>query len=607
MAPRNDMTVTIGAEGNLIDVLSRAQTQVKQFDNQVKRSGSVVQAYGAQHSEMTKKFKFFRGAAQQLGFQIGDYAVQVANGTSKMQAFGQQGAQMLGVFGPIGALLGAGVAIFSAIAVAAEKSAAGTDKATEAFQRLSNAFDDLESVDVEAITKGMTQPASKAIEKYSALLDLIRSVAEEQRASALAQTLEKISPADQMEKLAARAREAGRIVSELTKQGITTGAQYQRASELQESLSRELFAELVTRKTILSIQGKTRQEAAESLTSAIQSIESSGLMTQELRRQLKTFAEQQGLIGAMRDEISDAAAQYKKLGTTVLSAAEAQLMLNKGILPPQAAADLVNLEAGYRRVKKEISAAADEAVRLGKTTLSAVEARYMLNRGILPPGAEEDFKKTDAAYDAIRARIEANSKAVKSMGGAIKEVTASVAPELDPIASRMQQIGNTIANSFGNAFMSLVDGTMTAKEAFKSMAASIIKELYQIFVVKKITGFISGLFNAGQVSGPAMPLGTGLVRPVARPPGLYTGGTATGMRPHIVGEKGPELFIPGRTGQVVANDKIGGGGVTVIQNNTFGAGVSRAEINAMMPKMIETTKAAVFDAQRRSVGGRGYA
>ena len=98
----------------------------------------------------------------------------------------------------------------------------------------------------------------------------------------------------------------------------------------------------------------------------------------------------------------------------------------------------------------------------------------MLNRGILPPGAEEDFKKTDAAYDAIRARIEASSKAVKSMGGAIKEVTASVAPELDPIASRMQQIGNTIANSFGNAFMSLVDGTMTAKEAFKSLAASIL-------------------------------------------------------------------------------------------------------------------------------------
>ena len=79
------------------------------------------------------------------------------------------------------------------------------------------------------------------------------------------------------------------------------------------------------------------------------------------------------------------------------------------------------------------------------------------------------------------------------------------------------------------------------------------------------------------------------------------------MRPHIVGEKGPELFIPGRTGQVVANDKIGGGGVTVNQNISFGAGVSRAEINAMLPKIVETTKAAVFDAQRRSVTGRGYA
>ena len=74
---------------------------------------------------------------------------------------------------------------------------------------------------------------------------------------------------------------------------------------------------------------------------------------------------------------------------------------------------------------------------------------------------------------------------------------------------------------------------------------------------------------------------------------------------YMVGEHGPEPFIPAQNGRIlsVAQSQAamsgGGGGVTVIQNNTFGNGVNRAEINAMMPKMVEASKAAVLDAKRR--------
>jgi phage-related minor tail protein len=35
----------------------------------------------------------------------------------------------------------------------------------------------------------------------------------------------------------------------------------------------------------------------------------------------------------------------------------------------------------------------------------------------------------------------------------------------------------------------------------------------------------------------------------------------------MVGERGPELFVPGRSGTIVANDKMGGGGgVNVVVN-----------------------------------------
>ena len=45
------------------------------------------------------------------------------------------------------------------------------------------------------------------------------------------------------------------------------------------------------------------------------------------------------------------------------------------------------------------------------------------------------------------------------------------------------------------------------------------------------------------------------------------GGTVMGNTPYLVGEKGPELFQPGRTGRIVQNDLLGGNSGGVINNN----------------------------------------
>ena len=49
--------------------------------------------------------------AQQAGYQIGDLAVQIQSGTNAAVALGQQGSQLLGFFGPYGAIAGAALAI----------------------------------------------------------------------------------------------------------------------------------------------------------------------------------------------------------------------------------------------------------------------------------------------------------------------------------------------------------------------------------------------------------------------------------------------------------------------------------------------------------------
>ena len=59
-------------------------------------------------------------------------------------------------------------------------------------------------------------------------------------------------------------------------------------------------------------------------------------------------------------------------------------------------------------------------------------------------------------------------------------------------AADLIALNKSIGSSMENAMMSMVDGTKSVKDAFKDMAREIIKELYRIYVVKKITGMITG-------------------------------------------------------------------------------------------------------------------
>jgi hypothetical protein len=73
---------------------------------------------------------------------------------------------------------------------------------------------------------------------------------------------------------------------------------------------------------------------------------------------------------------------------------------------------------------------------------------------------------------------------------------------------RQQQIdlANTIASSMGDAIMSMVDGTKSAEDAFKSMAAEIIKELYRVLVVQQMVNAAMGVFGYQQApSGSYVP------------------------------------------------------------------------------------------------------
>ena len=136
-----------------------------------------------------------------------------------------------------------------------------------------------------------------------------------------------------------------------------------------------------------------------------------------------------------------------------------------------------------------------------------------------------------------------------------------------------KNISGTIASEFTNAISSIIQGTKSMDEAFSDMLASIgqsfidmamqiIQEQIKMIIngmIMKALGIVTGGAGGGFGSGPSAPMiGTGT---------NYFGGGFTPMnffaeggRPpvgevSIVGERGPELFVPDQPGTVLSNQQ----------------------------------------------------
>ncbi|GIK98483.1 MAG: hypothetical protein BroJett029_26920 [Alphaproteobacteria bacterium] len=80
-------------------------------------------------------YRNFGSIVQQAGFQVGDFAVQVASGQGAVRAFVQQGTQLISMFGPWGAIIGAAGAVVGALAIGLFDLGEATDQASSAQER----------------------------------------------------------------------------------------------------------------------------------------------------------------------------------------------------------------------------------------------------------------------------------------------------------------------------------------------------------------------------------------------------------------------------------------------------------------------------------------
>jgi hypothetical protein len=94
---------------------SKIEADLNRVDDAAERVGQSLQETGRQADVAGNSMGRFNGIAGQLGFQMQDVAVQLQSGTSAFVVLGQQGSQIASAFGPGGAVVGAVIAVASAI------------------------------------------------------------------------------------------------------------------------------------------------------------------------------------------------------------------------------------------------------------------------------------------------------------------------------------------------------------------------------------------------------------------------------------------------------------------------------------------------------------
>jgi phage-related minor tail protein len=81
------------------------------------------------------------------------------------------------------------------------------------------------------------------------------------------------------------------------------------------------------------------------------------------------------------------------------------------------------------------------------------------------------------------------------------------------------------------------------------------------------------------------------------------GGPVSANSPYVVGERGPELFVPRASGSIVSNSNMnqGGGsaGSSINVNYNIAAGVTRSELAPILEQERRRLKAEIPDMVRR--------
>jgi DNA repair exonuclease SbcCD ATPase subunit len=523
----------------------------------------------------SKQLRQQRQGTQQLGMQFNDLATSISTGASPLQAFNQQLGQigfamsmMSGTAGKVGAFLAGpwGAAILVATMVlgplisglfdtgSAAEEAAKKAKDLEDAQR---ALAEAEGAVVSAQAR-IDEALGKNVNSYIVAQRVAISLANAEIASgkaALSAAQDRIEAAKASMMANAKMTATGRGLGPV---GVLVEG-FGRAREYFQDNEAEINDGI---KSLTALQTKLKGVQAKMLN--VQA----DIMTKKDPSSRKTG-------DSSSSKISEAQKEAEKMREAYAKEQQKAVLDFLSFTSKLGQADL----SGYQKDIAEIQQ------KFGAMGLDD-QARYaqQFNDAL----ASADIKQINKDYEDLQKTLdEGLLPAIAEMASKPTEAMTAISTRAEEMKTSFEAIGNAVSD----AFQGMLTGATSFKDGMKGIINSVISELWRLYVVQQIVGFVTKAI--GGITGVSLP-------------GRAVGGPVASNQPYMVGEKGPELFVPRGNGTIIPNHNMKGGAgagginITVDARGSSDPAAVRAQVQQ---GILEAAPAIIAAAEARTTRG----
>jgi hypothetical protein len=254
-------------------------------------------------------------------------------------------------------------------------------------------------------------------------------------------------------------------------------------------------------------------------------------------------------------------------------------------LQRQALETLNRAKQGTVNLDKEIKDAQDE---LNKTLPES--QRVGLSQADLIEGLRNRYAKLTYEVGQLNVQLAAFREVGQPIGDTqdkivakIKEQTV-VSAQLNKLLEEQSKVAREAGQITAGAFENAILSGEKLRDTLQALAQDLLRLLFRQQITEPLAKGIGSFFKTL--------------------PFFANGGPITGNQPAIVGERGPELFVPSTSGRIISNSAMrsGGGspamgGVTV--NYNIAAGVTKGELVPILEAERKRLKAEIPDMVRR--------
>ena len=171
--------------------------------------------------------------------------------------------------------------------------------------------------------------------------------------------------------------------------------------------------------------------------------------------------------------------------------------------------------------------------------------------GVMPTDVEPPLEKAGEDLKTIEENATGTANAIDTVNTNLEETKTGVEDintETDVLNDKWAEVGLTIKQDVTNAIGDAIKGSKSLGQSMSNVLSKIADQAMNVAINMALWGSAGTGGTAGLLGG----VFKGIF-------GSAQGGTIGRGNPRIVGERGPEVFVPHSSGKVIPNNRIGGG------------------------------------------------